>query len=233
MPAELQPLHIVLAAGPKDHGPGEHDYPLWKKRWARLLALADQVKVSAAFGWPSAEQFATAHLIVFNSNNPGWSLARAAELDQFLQRGGGLIYLHYAVDGHEHVEALSERLGLAWRGGFSKFRHGPLQLKFHPHPLAQGLGKLDFIDESYWNLVGDDQRIEPLAGGVEEGAERPLFWTRRQGQGRVFVCILGHYSWTFDDPLFRLLVFRGMMWAAGQPMDRLSELIGVGARMGN
>ena len=30
-----KPLRIVLAAGPKDHGPGEHDYPLWLKRWSQ------------------------------------------------------------------------------------------------------------------------------------------------------------------------------------------------------
>jgi len=33
-------LRILLAAGPKDHGPGEHDYPAWQKAWAELLARA-------------------------------------------------------------------------------------------------------------------------------------------------------------------------------------------------
>jgi len=47
----------------------------------------------------------------------------------------------------------------------------------------------------------------------------------------VFVSILGHYNWTFDDPLFRLLVLRGACWAAGEPVDRLSELATVGARV--
>src|SRR5205823_9033143 len=30
-------LRVVLVAGKKDHGPGEHDYPAWQKTWARLL----------------------------------------------------------------------------------------------------------------------------------------------------------------------------------------------------
>jgi putative heme-binding domain-containing protein len=34
-PAEVstQPLRIVLVAGRKDHGPGEHDYPAWQSVW--------------------------------------------------------------------------------------------------------------------------------------------------------------------------------------------------------
>ena len=43
-------------------------------------------------------------------------------------------------------------------------------------------------------------------------------------QGRVFVSILGHYSWTFDDPYFRLLVLRGMAWSAGENTYRFDAL---------
>jgi putative heme-binding domain-containing protein len=232
-PGELKPLHVVLAAGPKDHGPCEHDYPLWQKRWEKLFALADDVKVSTAFGWPKPEQFENADVIVFYSNNPGWSAERASDLDRFLNRGGGLVYLHYAVDGHQDVEELAQRIGLAWRGGASRFRHGALDLEFQSHPLAEGFHGASFIDESYWQLVGDEKNIQLLASGIEEGKSRPLFWTREQGQGRVFVSILGHYTWTFDDPFFRLLVLRGVAWSAHQPMDRLAELATVGARMGN
>jgi type 1 glutamine amidotransferase len=232
-PAAAQPLRVLLVAGPKDHGPGEHDYPLWQKRWAKLLSLAENVTVATAMGWPKPEQFATADVAVFYSNNAGWVPERAAELDAFQQRGGGLVYLHYAVDGHRHVEALSERIGLAWRGGHSRFRHGALDLKFHDatHPVTRGFETVSFVDESYWNLIGDPARVRLLASGVEDGAARPLLWTREAGRGRVFVSILGHYTWTFDDPLFRLLVLRGMAWAAGQPADRLEELADVGARV--
>ena len=55
----------------------------------------------------------------------------------------------------------------------------------------------------------------------------------RSCKGRVFVSIPGHYSWSFDDPLFRLLLLRGVCWAAGEPADRLSELATVGAAIGD
>src|SRR5262249_8103032 len=57
-------LHIVLADGPKDHGPGEHDYPLWQRRWFNLLSMAENVRVGTASGWPTPRQFETADTIV-------------------------------------------------------------------------------------------------------------------------------------------------------------------------
>jgi putative heme-binding domain-containing protein len=226
-------LRILLAVGPKDHGPGEHDYPLWRRRWYNLLSLAENVRVDTVNGWPKEAHWRDSDVIVFYSNNPGWTPERAKELEAFLARGGGAVYLHYAVDGHRAPEALAERIGLAWKAGASRFRHGPLEVTFPDakSPITAGLDKLKFEDESYWRLAGDVARIDVVASGVEEGKAQPLLWTRRHGKGRVFVSIPGHYNWTFDDPLFRLLLLRGMCWTAGEPVDRLSELITVGARI--
>lgn len=225
------PFQLVLCAGPKDHGPCEHDYPLWQTRWAALLGTARNVKVSTAWEWPSAEQWKSADAIVFYSNNPRWNSARGGELDAFLARGGGLVFLHYAVDGHEDVDALAQRIGYAWRGGFSKFRHGPLTLSFAQSPLSAGFSSVRFVDESYWNFVGTGEGVQVVASAPEEGQMRPLIWIRHQGKGRVCVNILGHYTWTFDDPLFRILLLRGICWAGGQPVDRLSHLALPGARI--
>jgi len=57
-----------------------------------------------------------------------------------------------------------------------------------------------------------------------EGQPRPLVWTFRKGSGRVFASIPGHYTWTFDDPLFRVLALRGVAWAAGESGGRLERL---------
>jgi len=223
-------LTIVLCAGPKDHGPGEHDYPLWQKRWAKLMAMADQVTIETADRWPSAAQLAKADVIVFYSNNPDWNGDRAAETDTYLRRGGGMVFIHYAVDGHAHCDELANHIGLAWRGGQSKFRHGPLDLSFQPHAITAGFERMHLVDESYWNLIGSNANIQLLASGVEEDQPQPLLWVREQGKGRVFVSIPGHYTWTFDDPLFRLLILRGIAWTAHEPVDRFDELCAIGTR---
>ena len=130
-------------------------------------------------------------------------------------------------------DQLAERIGLAWRDG-SKFRHGPVDLKFNvdgKHPILRNFTTSHFEDEAYWNLTGDVSKIHLIAGGEEEGEQRPLLWAYEHGKGRVFGSILGHYSWTFDDPLFRTLVLRGIAWTAGQPVDRFNELVPIGARL--
>ncbi len=230
--ADVTPLRVLLAAGPKDHGPGEHDYPQWQQRWSKLLAMSNGVTVDTCQGFPTPQQFAAADVVVFYSNNPGWSKAKAADLDAFLARGGGLVYIHWAVDGKDAPEELAQRIGLASKAG-TKYRHGELPLRFtdRGHPISRGFDKLTLVDESYWNMVGDVARLHPLADAPEEGQDRPLLWTREQGKGRVFVSIPGHYAWTFDDPLFRVLILRGIAWTAGRPAERLTHLAPIGARM--
>jgi putative heme-binding domain-containing protein len=226
------PFRIVLCAGPKDHGPGEHDYPLWQQRWSQLLALAAGIAVETAQVWPGDAQWKSADVVAFYSSNPGWSPERGRELDAFLERGGGLAYFHWAVEGRTNAASLAERIGLASNSTQIKYRHGPVDLIFHAHPLAEGLsGPLSILDETYWKLTGDPARVELLASGVEDGESWPQMWTRTQSKGRVFVSLPGHDTWTFDDPLYRLLALRGLCWAGGQPMDRLAELATIGVRM--
>jgi putative heme-binding domain-containing protein len=230
------PFHIVLCDGPKDHGKGEHDYPLWKNRWSTLLALADGVTVDTAHIWPSAEQFANANLIAFFNNNPGWNDARGKELDAYLARGGGAAYFHWAVEARDKAEDFAKRIGLASNGPKLKFRHGPIDFVLVDHPLARGFTaasftKENFIDETYWQWIGNPADVKLIASSVEDGQPQPQIWTREVGKGRVFVAIPGHYNWTFDDPVFRVLALRGLCWAAGQPMDRLADLATIGARL--
>jgi haloalkane dehalogenase len=45
-------------------------------------------------------------------------------------------------------------------------------------------------------------------------AAQPMFWCYELGEGRVFGCVPGHSAKTFDDPVFRKLLFRGIAWTA-------------------
>jgi hypothetical protein len=229
----VKPLHIVLVAGTKDHGRGEHDYPAWQKVWKELLGAADGVTVDSAWEWPTAEQFRKADVVVFYQKGD-WTPDRAKDTDAFLARGGGLAYLHYAVYGRTGAPGFAKRIGLSWQDGQSKFRHGPVELDLRAagnHPITRNFGTAKFVDESYWRLAGDLQPGEVLATGVEEGRTWPLFWTREHGRGRVFVTLFGHYAWTFDDPLFRVLLLRGLAWTAREPVDRFNDLVWPGARV--
>ena len=258
--SSLRKLHIVLLAGPKDHGLYEHDYPLWQKRWKVLLggkgpddepqvnlfgpppsdiddqtlAGAAHVSVTTAWQWPSREQLATADLIVMHSA-PQWSPEHLDDFSAFLARGGGFVVVHMSL--WQNSPELAEVIGLAKKQG-TRFRHGPvtLELTAPDHPICLGLPpRIALVDESYFDFQGDASRIAVLAASREllPGANRatpePMFWTIERGKGRVFVCIAGHYDWTFDDPLLRMLLLRGMAWSAHEWPYRFDPLVLRGA----
>lgn len=242
--SEPKELHVVLVADKKDHGPHEHDYPLWQKRWKTLLSGSGTgpvhlygppsensgsgnqtapIMVSTAQGWPSAEQLVAADVIVvFCYIN--WDEQKLAQLQEYQDRGGGLVLVHSATWTRP---PFAKQVGaLTSCGGFTKYRHGPVTLRIvdRKHPICLGLPKeIVFIDESYWQPMPkmDDGARHILATSDEKVSEdsaevqaQPMFWTYERGQGRVFVCLLGHYTWTFDDPYLRLLLLRGAAWSA-------------------
>jgi type 1 glutamine amidotransferase len=227
-------MRVVLVAGAKDHGPGEHDYPAWLKAWNELLSIGENLEVETANGWPERSEFQKADVMVFYQRGE-WNAQRATDIDAFLQRGGGLVYVHWAVDGQQDTPGFAKRIALAWGNG-SKFRHGPLSLSFNhdpSHPISRGFKTLKLVDESYWNLTGKLSPDRILGTGLEENQPQPLFWSLEQGKGRVFVSIPGHYSWTFDDPLFRVLLLRAIAWTAKEPVDRFNNLVWPGADLAN
>lgn len=277
-PESLRPLSVVLVADKKDHGPGEHDYPLWQQRWRLLLggqaagdsaaqqvnlhgpasqssgpkdlSGASHVTVSTAWKWPSDAQFRTADLIVMFCYRSGgapraWNEAQVRQLETFLARGGGFVPIHSATYslGDLHTPA-GERVIQATGLVFDKaiqVRHGALTLKIADpsHPICCGLPKtIDLIDEPYWPPLGNQQAVATLAVSDEAVAKdsperrpQPMFWAYQRGKGRVFGCTPGHFNWTFDDPLFRILLLRGMAWAAGESPSRFDPLALRGARV--
>ncbi len=225
-------LNMVLVSGKKDHGPGEHDYPAWQLQWGQLLAAAPNVTVTAAWDFPSLEQLDNADIVVFFQKG-AWNDNRAKDLDAYLARGGGAVYIHWAVNGDDRVADFAKRIGLASKGGSISYRHGPLTLDMHntDHPILRNIKQLQLYDESYWRLTGSVENVTLLGTSTEDGMPTPQLWTFEKGPGRVFVSIPGHYSWTFDDPIFRVLLLRGIAWTAKENVDRFNELAPLGARL--
>jgi type 1 glutamine amidotransferase len=215
-----------------------------------IASGAAKVRLTKAWQWPSSEQFETADLIVMQCYRSGgskrtWNDERIAQLEAYLARGGGFVVVHPATytlrdlsePGGDRVAALS---GLAFDGSII-VRHGAIAMKIAAadHPICLGLPEtLDLVDEPYWPPVGDTSKVavlatsvEIVAKGSEEVGPHPMFWTARHGKGRIFACVPGHFTWTFDDPYFRILLLRGMAWASGESPYRFDPLVLRGARV--
>lgn len=200
---------------------------------------AKGVKVVQALQWPTEEQWKSADLVAVFCYI-GWDKQKFKDLETYLDRGGGFVMIHSAT--WTKPSPSSRLAALAGVGGFTQWRHGQLELKIDVnHPICLGLPeRLAFLDEPYWPpspATSPDQihvlatSDEKLKKDSETLASQPMFWTKQQGKGKVLGCVLGHYTWTFDDPYFRLLLLRGMAWAAGETPYRFDPLILRGARV--
>jgi len=246
--SSLRPLHVLLVAGPKDHGPGEHDYPAWQRQWTALLAKAPGVRVSTAFPWPKPEQWEGVDLAVFYLKTR-WDAQQLAAIQRHQARGGGVVTIHWAIGCDQDWENHARHFGLSYKA--ASYRHGATELRLlkSAHPVLLGLpGAMRFVDEPYWPFIGDRSKITVLATSdekINQGDDRsrnpgdgtvetvPVFWSYEPPgtDARVFVSIFGHYSWTFDDPFFRLMLLRGMCWAAKEIPYRLDHLTLEGVKL--
>jgi len=226
--------------------------PRWQKRWAVLLggekaatekpekparAGVPGVRVTTALQWTSDDQFKTEDVIVAYCYL-AWTDERLAQVRRYLQAGGGLVLIHSPTwTRPQPSRQVAEVIGI---GGFRRYRHGPVRLEIaaSDHPICKGLpGKtLLEADETYWPPTPTMDRVLVLASASEPQESRgdaaktvqPMLWCYEPGRGRVFGCVPGHRAKTFDNPLFRTFLLRGIVWAAGRRPDRLVVPAGGG-----
>src|SRR2546428_3603910 len=115
-----KPLRVFLRAGPKTHGPGQHDGPSWLRDWKPLLTERG-AKVDGAIGFPTAAQLENTDVFVLYSAEGGTIKPEdRANLDAFLKRGGGIVALHDSVCGND-AQWFKTVIGGAWEHGHSKW----------------------------------------------------------------------------------------------------------------
>ncbi len=184
-----------------------------------------RAEVTTAWQWPSEEQFQPADVIVAYCYLD-WTDERLAQVRRYLEGGGGLVLIHSAT--WTQPEPSRKVAGVIGVGGFQTYRHGAVQLAVAApkHPICKGLPKSIALadDETYWPPTPLMDNVTVLATSVEDKGSRgntpraaqPMLWCHTLGKGRVFGCVPGHKAQTFDNPVFRKLLLRGMAWAGGR-----------------
>jgi type 1 glutamine amidotransferase len=224
-------INILWLYGPEDHGGGEHDYIRIKDLFVPLLKEIPRVSVDEAFNFPSKAQFDKADLLIQFLHMPALSDEQYKTYQAFVDGGGGVVSIHESCIMRPLADAskYAECIGCGWKGNksskWSKFDHDtPLYLKTD-HAAFAGLPRaIKFSDESYWNMSQRDAvevigviapETEKAFADVEKVKDTrgQAFWTYTSGKGRVFGTTTGHYSYTYHDPIYRILLMRGIAWA--------------------
>lgn len=245
-------LNIVWVWGvDKNHDRGGHEYGWVMDRFVNtLLPTVPRVTTEHAMYFPTDEQWARADLVVFYAQQrTPWGEKEFAKIDAFQARGGGLMFFHLAILEGSGAE-LAKRIGMAYgtqRTGNGLTLWGPLAKPVtltdagSSSPLFEGFpNQFDLVDEHYWNLVGNPNDITTLMaapGGPTNGSTRPpkpkeldgkewpVMWTKEVGPGKVFVSVLGHNYFTFNDPYFRIILLRAMAWTLNESFDPFKPLV--------
>ena len=153
---------------------------------------------------------------------------QAEAIDNFVSSGGGLLGIHAAVicfDAHPHWAAL---LGGTW--SWERSSHGPIEdvevsLLEGRTEVLEWTSCSHFVvpDELYADLdLADDIAVAATARGevstdqtyTDTATAVPVVWTRRHGNGRVAVDVLGHDARSLSQPDHRSVLKALGLWAA-------------------
>jgi type 1 glutamine amidotransferase len=171
-----------------------------------------------------------------------WGASQFAVLDTYLQGGGGVVIMHSATYPDVSFEdQWAMRAGLAWKQGTTTFREGNLIIRKNAlhaeHPIMAGMpDTMHFLDETYYPMLGPySSQVTMLASTNETvsgttSAHAALWTFTPPGTtGRVYGFIMGHLNASFNDPLFRGILMRGMAWAGDTDFSRFRPAVYSGA----
>jgi type 1 glutamine amidotransferase len=174
-----------------------------------------------------------------------WGASQFAALDNYLQGGGGVVIMHSATYPDVSYEnEWVKRAGLSWKQGTTTFREGNLIIRktaaTASHPIMIGMpDTLHFLDETYFPMMTTPDSLSApvtvLASSNEtfnsQTSAQPALWTfSPPGKpGKVYGFLMGHLNASFNDPLFRGILMRGMAWAGNTEFSRFRPAVYSGA----
>ena len=235
------PLRVFLRCGPKSHGPGDHDHPAFARDWQPLLNAAG-MKVSVGDAdvkgvqtFPSDEELARTDVLVIHRQAGGdFKPDEKIRVEKFAARGGSFVVIHAgAVAGNNaSADFYKDLVGGSWRQKVTKWREGPMELKFvdKEHVITKGIADFGMKDEIYYDmdLRADIHALATAPTPKKKGdgfeAQTQLWTYEKPGAQRAFVFIPGHTYVNFSRPDVKLLLLRGIAWAGRQtPSQQLEQ----------
>jgi type 1 glutamine amidotransferase len=161
------------------------------------------------------------HFMNWEKPDPGPE-ARA-NLQAFVEKGGGLNLVHFACGAFQEWPEFRQLAGRVWDPALRGHDpHGTFRVDIVDpgHPITKGMSSFRIVDELYTCLVGD-RPVETLATARSkvDGKDYPMAFVFPFGKGRVFHSPLGHDVKAFGNPAAMALLRRGCAWTAGLDPD--------------
>lgn len=227
---------IVVIAGKKSHGPGDHEF------FAGCAILMDMLKqtpgvfpVMARDGWPKNEAIlkGAKSIVLYMDGRGGHPVnGKLDVLKPLMQQGVGWVNIHYAVDYTKETGATV----IDWMGGFydaeiSINPHWTATYQSLPeHPITRGVKPFEINDEWYYNMrwrqdpaglthilkaTPPDNTRKTADSAAHPGRSEITAWAYdRPDGGRGFGFTGGHRHKNWGNEDFRRLVVNAILWTA-------------------
>lgn len=239
---------IVFIAGKPSHAPGDHEHRAGSMLLAKTLN-ENMPNVDAQvtwYGWPDDASIleGAATIVIYCDGGEGHLLNdHLAEFQPYMDKGVGLVCLHYAVENTagERGDKFLEWLGGYFEMNWSVNPHWDADYKTLPsHPITSGVPPFGISDEWYYHMrfPADMKGVTPILTALppESSLSRPdgthsgnpdvrkavangepqhMAWAfDRPNGGRSFGFTGGHFHKNWQNDDFRKLVLNAIVWTA-------------------
>jgi hypothetical protein len=138
----------------------------------------------------------------------------ASALGHLGETGQGIVVLHHGILAYPAWPAWSEMTGVPGQNfGYYMEQTVTTEIANPGHPVTRGLQPWTMVDETY-TMPDAGPGSEVLLTYSHARSMRSIAWTRAYRQSRVFCYQAGHDNVTWQDPNFREVLRRGLLWSA-------------------
>jgi predicted esterase/type 1 glutamine amidotransferase len=235
---------ILIVVGPSTHPPGSHEVVAGARVLKRCLETASNVAtrdVEIIDAWPadSSDLDGVDTVVFLGDQFPGARLPDSprvmADLTRMMDRGCGMVCLHYATGlAADDVAEDGGHPLLQWTGGYfaTKCRHHQSIAKIFPqatiepaaadHPVNRGWRAFSIHDEPYIrNYFGKDgpvPNVTAIATALlppEDPHRETVAWAvSRPDGGRGFGVVMPHFYRNWANPDLRRMILNAVVWTA-------------------
>lgn len=241
-----EPTKVLIVVGPSSHPPGSHEAAAGGRLMEHCLenmSNLQDVEATLVTKWPQAEELrkSVASVVFIGDTFPPMRMPNSkqilAELGEMMQRGCGIVCVHYATGLRaQDVAEDGEHPLLHWMGGYFATRckhHQSIARIFKAatitpaaknHPISRGWNAFTLHEEPYINNYfgkNDNQpmpNVTVLATSLlppEKPQREPVAWcVQRKDTGRGFGIVMPHFykNWSNED--LRRFILNGIVWTA-------------------
>jgi uncharacterized protein len=210
-------LHVAVVTGQHPF-----DVPGFAALWRALPGIDAYIQHMDDYVADTAQVRQLYDIVVFYNfhqatpSSEGSEGRMKAALEDLGATSQGIVVLHHALLAFRQWPLWSEIVGVSNRG-FGYYPNQALQIQVAAphHPITHDLDPWEMVDETY---TMDDAGAgnEVLLTTDHPRSMRTIAWTRAYRQARVFCYESGHDNVTYANAGFRLVLARGIQWAAGR-----------------